>query len=88
MANLKDIPPAERVMSVGHCLGKYDVGLRNGSTRTFKEYDLAFEIDSGPNGPRPGTPALVSTGGVGNRAFAIFADLDELRRSLKAWCRD
>jgi hypothetical protein len=46
VANLKDIPLAEQVMSVGHCLGKYDVTLRNGSTCTFKEYDLAFKIDS------------------------------------------
>jgi hypothetical protein len=58
------------------------------AVRTLKEYDLAFKIDAGPNGPRPGTSALVPTGGVGGPAFGIFADLDELRRSLKAWCRD
>jgi hypothetical protein len=33
-------------------------------------------------------PALVPTGRVGDRAFVVFADLDELRRALRATCRD
>jgi hypothetical protein len=32
--------------------------------------------------------ALVPTGRVGDRAFVVFADLDELRRSLKVGCRE
>jgi hypothetical protein len=49
---------------------------------------LAFKTDSSPNGPKPAKPALVPTGRVGDRAFVVFADLEELRRTLKGACRD
>src|SRR3989475_5002091 len=64
--------------------GGYDVSLGGGSARKFKEYDLAFKIDSSANGPDPTRPALVATGRVGDRAFVVFADLEELRSALKA----
>jgi hypothetical protein len=68
--------------------GRYDVSLRDGGRREFKEYDLAFKIDTSPNGPTPSRPALVPTGRVGDRAVAVFAGLDELKRVLKEACRD
>jgi hypothetical protein len=87
--NLKDLPPRQRVMVISYCRGAYDVALADGSARTFKEYDLAFKIDSSANGPNPARPALVvPTGRVGDRAFVVFADLEELRTALRAGCRD
>jgi hypothetical protein len=63
------------------------VTLGDGRARTVKEYDLACKVDSNTNGPRPDTPALVTTGGLVIAPFAVFADLDELRRSLRSACR-
>jgi len=88
LANLKDVPRGQQVTGVGYCRGQYDVTLGDGSARTFKEYHLAFKIDSSANGPRPAHPALVPTGRVGDRAFVVFADLDELRGTVQAACRD
>jgi hypothetical protein len=87
IANLKNVPPQRRVTSVAYCRGAYDVALADGSARTFKEYDLAFKTDASPNGPSATRPALVPIGGVSDRAFVVFADLDELTRTLKGACR-
>jgi len=86
-ADLKNVPPAELVTSVSYCRGEYEVGLGDGSARQFKEYDLAFKIDTGPHGPRLTKPALVPTGRVRGSRVRRLANLDELRRSLKAGCR-
>ena len=86
--NLKELSPGQRVTDVRYCRGQYDVSLGDGSSRKFKEYDLAFKIDSSPNGPKPVKPALVPTGRVGDRAFVVFADIVELRGALKMDCRD
>ena len=73
-------------MSVSYCRGIYMVALKDGSARTFKEYDLAFKTDTGPSGPAKGTPALVPTGRVGDRAFLVFSALDELKDALTTRC--
>jgi len=78
----------QRVTDVRYCRGEYDVSLADGSGRKFKEYDLAFKIDSSSNGPNPVKPALVPTGRVGDRAVVVFADIAELRGALKTHCRD
>ena len=87
-ANLRNIAADQEVTNVAYCRGRYDVSLRDGSRREFKKYDLAFKIDSSPIGPTPSRPALVPTGRVGDRAVAVFAGLDELKRALKEACRD
>ena len=84
--NLKDLSPGRTVKSVTYCRGEYEVSLGDGSVRRFKEYDLAFKTDTSPSGPTAARPALVPTGRVGDRAFVIFADLDELRHMPKAFC--
>lgn len=49
--SLKDVPAAQQVTRIAYCRGHYDVALADGSTRTFREYDLAFKTDTSPNGP-------------------------------------
>lgn len=83
VADLKNLPEGQQVVTVAFCRGEYDVSLADGNTRKFKEYDLAFKSDSGANGPNPGTPVLVPTGRVRDRAFIVFSDLDELRLAFK-----
>jgi hypothetical protein len=79
--DLKTLAPGQQVSSVRYCRGVWEVGLKDGTVRSFKEFDLGFKTDTSPRGPDAAVPALVPTGRVGDRAFVIFAGLDE----LKAW---
>ncbi|HEY7648001.1 MAG TPA: hypothetical protein VID04_03270 [Methylomirabilota bacterium] len=81
--DLKALAPGQQVSSVRYCRGVYEVALRDGSVRSFKEFDLGFKTDTSAKGPDAATPALVPTGRVGDRAFVVFAGLDE----LKAWIK-
>jgi len=85
-ADLKAVPTDRQVTSVSYCRGAYQVALKDGSTRTFKEYDRAFKTDTDGSGPAKGTPALVPTGRVGDRAFLVFNGLDELKDALTTRC--
>src|SRR5262249_44871551 len=85
-ADLKALAGDRQVVSVSYCRGIYMVALKDGSARTFKEYDLAFKTDTGPSGPAKGTPALVPTGRGGDRAFLVFSALDELKDALTTRC--
>jgi hypothetical protein len=81
--DLKALAPGQQVSSVRYCRGAYEVALKDGSVRSFKEFDLGFKTDTSARGPDAAAPALVPTGRVGDRAFVIFAGLDE----LKAWIK-
>ena len=85
-ADLKVLSGDRQVLSVSYCHGIYKVALKDGSARTFKEYDLAFKTDTGASGPAKGSPALVPTGRVGDRAFLVFSALDELKDALTTRC--
>lgn len=84
--DLKMLAPGQRVTAVSYCRGVYEVALDDGSTRTFKEFDLAFKTDSDALGPDPAKPALVPSGRVGDRGLVIFAELEEHRSFVKARC--
>jgi hypothetical protein len=86
--DLKHVAESRRVVRVEYCRGAYAVALGDGGIRAFREYDLAFKLDTSARGPEPGRPALVPTGRVGDRAFAVFASLEELRTTVRAACRD
>ena len=85
-ADLKPLPADRQVTSVAYCNGAYRLGMKDGSARTFTEYDLAFKTDTGAAGPAKGTPALVPIGRVGDRAFLVFSGLDELKDALTTRC--
>ena len=48
---LKTLPPSQHVASLRYCCDVYDVALKGGTVRPFKEYDLPFKTDAGANGP-------------------------------------
>jgi hypothetical protein len=85
-ADLKLAPPGQQVTGIGFCRGEYEVTLRDGSTRLFPEYNLSFKTDAGSHGPRPQVPVLVPAGRVGDRAFVVFAGLDELKATPRNSC--
>ncbi len=84
--DLKSVPPDHLVRGVDYCKGVYRLTLKDGSTSEFKEFDLRFKTDSGPNGPNRGAPVLVPAGMRGDRAFVVFAEPDEMNQVLKKTC--
>ena len=86
IVDLKKVPPDHQVQGVGYCKGIYRLTLKDGSTLDYKEFDLRFKTDTGPNGPNPGAPALIPSGMAGDRAFLVFAQLDEMKTLLKKTC--
>jgi hypothetical protein len=74
------------VEALGYCKGRYEVKLKDGSSRRFQEFGLSFKIDSGPNGPKPGVPTLVQAGKVGDRALVIFSGLEEMKTLPQQAC--
>ena len=72
---------------MGYCRGIYEVKLKDGSVRQFREFDLAFKTVSGPNGPRPGVPTLIQAGRtIGDISFVIFSGLEEMRTLTQQTC--
>lgn len=84
--NLKKVSPDQQVEAVEYCKGRYRVRVTDGTTHEFREFDLRFKTDSGPNGPIPGTPALIPAGMRGDRAFLIFSRPEEIKVFLKETC--
>ena len=86
IVDLKTVTPDRLVEAVGYCNGRYEVTLKDGSVRQFREFDLSFKTDSGPNGPKPGAPVLMQAGRVGDRVFLIFSGLEEMKTFPKKIC--
>ena len=86
IVDLKAVSPDHQVEGVNYCKGTYRLKFKDGSTSDFKEFDLRFKTDSGPTGPNPGAPVLIPAGMAGDRAFLVFADLDEMKTALKKAC--
>ncbi len=86
IVDLKKVPADHQVEGVNYCKGTYRLKLKDGSTTDFTEFDLRFKTDSGPTGPNPGAPVLIPAGMAGDRAFLIFADLDEMKTALTKAC--
>lgn len=86
IVDLKALSPEHQVEAVGYCKGIYAVRLKDGSAREFREFDLRLKTDSGPNGPRPGSPALIEAGMMGDRAFLVFSGPDDMKAVLKHTC--
>ncbi len=87
IVDLKTAAADHQVEAVGYCNGIYTFKLKDGSTSTFKEFNLRIKTDSGPNGPNPDVPVLISAGMRGDRVFLIFSGLDELKTVLKKTCQ-
>jgi cytochrome c len=86
MVDLKEAPLDQQVEAVEYCHGQYKVKLKDEARQVFMEFDLRFRTDSGPNGPRPGSPVLIPDGMRGDRAFLVFSRPDEMKVFLKETC--
>ncbi len=84
--DLKALSAEHQVEAVTYCKGIYKVTLRDGSTRHFPEFSLRMKTDGGPNGPRPGNPALIPANMMGDRAFLIFFKPGEISSFIVERC--
>jgi cytochrome c len=84
--NLKQLDPEDRVRSINHCGDTYKVATDDGKTRDFWERNLRFKTDVSTDGPRPGAPAIVPAGMMGDRADVIFASPDEISPFIRHQC--
>ncbi len=86
--HLGDAPSNQRVDAITYCDGTYRVATREGSPIEYREFDLRFKTDSGPDGPPPGTPVVIKAGMRGDRAFVIFSTPDDISAFIKSQCKE
>ena len=86
ISNLKAAPQSHQVMGVEYCKGSYRVTFKDGSAFEYPEFNLRFKTDSGPNGPKSGTPVQISAGMRGDRAYLVFSGPQEISSILKKKC--
>lgn len=84
--NLKDTVPKQEVTTIRYCGDAYFVTLETGATFTFWEFNLRFKTDSSQDGPPKGKPTIVRAGMMGDRAFIVFADPEEMSAFIKRRC--
>ncbi|MEZ5936337.1 MAG: cytochrome c family protein [Alphaproteobacteria bacterium] len=84
--DLKAMGPEGTVTAIGYCDDTYEVTTAFGETIPFWEFNLRFKTDSGDMGPPPGKPALLAASMMGDRAFVIFADPNEISTMIEKRC--
>jgi cytochrome c len=84
--NLKKLELSERVQAITYCQDTYTVTTADGKMQEFWERNLRFKTDSSEDGPEKGSPAIVGTGMIGDRASVIFAAPDEIGSLIKPQC--
>ncbi len=85
--HLGDAPSDQRVDAITYCGGTYRVTTKGGSPIEYREFDLRFKTDSGPDGPPPGTPVVIKAGMRGDRAFVVFSAPGEISSFIKSECK-
>ena len=86
--HLGDAPSDQRVHAITFCGGTYQVTTKEGSSIEYREFDLRFKTDAGPDGPPPGTPVVIKAGMRGDRAFVVFSTPDEISAFIKSQCTE
>jgi cytochrome c len=84
--NLKALDPEDRVQAISYCRDTYKVVTADGKTQLYWERNLRFKTDSSGDGPEKGTPAIVGSGMMGDRASVIFATPEEISAFVARRC--
>ena len=84
--NLKALAPEQLVESVRYCDGTYFLTTAAGDLLEFPEFNLRFKTDASELGPEHGKPALLPAGMMGDRAFLVFSDPDEISPTVEKSC--
>ena len=86
MPDLKSLGAEHQVTGLRYCADTYIVTTADGHGTLFWEFNLRFKTDSSDLGPAPGHPVLLSASMMGDRAFVIFADPDEISAHIEKRC--
>lgn len=73
MVDLSDPSPDQQVASLRYFDRNFHVTNGEGDRIDFPEFNLRFKVDGSDIGPLSGTPALIPSGMMGDRAFIVFA---------------
>ena len=84
--HLADAPADQQVEAIAYCDGVYRVMTKKDEPIEFREFDLRFKTDTGPDGPKPGTPVVLPAGMRGDRGFVIFASPEEMSDFIRSDC--
>lgn len=87
MVKLKEIGPNAQVKAVRYCGNTYHVTTAAGKSFAFWEFNLRFKTDSGTDGPQRGKPVLIRSGMMGDRAFIVFSNPEDMSAFIKSRCR-
>ena len=85
--DLRNPPPAGRVVSIKYCGDTYTVETADGKIEKIWEFNLRFKSDSSKLGPAPGKPVLVAAGMRGDRGSIVFASPEDISGAIKRDCR-
>lgn len=86
LRDLKALGPTQQVAGIRYCGDTYHVTTVAGETVPLWEFNLRFKTDSSEQGPPKGHPVLLPASMMGDRAFVIFADPNEISRFIEAKC--
>lgn len=84
--NLKQLPPMRQVEAIRACGDTYYVKTGDNQTRVFWDRNLRFRTDASTFGPAPGTPAILPTGMMGDRASVVFALPGDISAFIQQRC--
>jgi cytochrome c len=81
--NLKEVGLERQVVAIHYHHDTYRVITADGGSTDFWEANLRFKIDSSNTGPLSGTPVILPTGMMGDRASVFFASPAEMSTLIK-----
>lgn len=87
MVKLKEIGPNGQVKAIRYCGDTYHVTTAAGKTLAFWEFNLRFKTDSRADGPPRGKPVLIRSGMMGDRAFVVFSNPEDMSAFIKNRCQ-
>jgi cytochrome c len=86
MRHLRSARADEIVARITYCGDAYRVTTAAGRTRVLWEFNVRFKTDGSADGPAPGRPVLLAAGMRGDRVYVVFADPDEISRTVRKQC--
>lgn len=86
LPDLKTVGPERQVTAISYCGDTYRVTTADGESQPYWEFNLRFKTDSTDTGPPKGTPVLLPASMMGDRAFVIFADPEEISALIEPKC--
>ena len=83
---LRAVPSDAQVTRIRHCGDSYFVTTADGVETPYWEMNVRLKLDTRETGPKPGRPAVLGAGMVGDRVSIVFSSLQEITEFLMEGC--